>query len=176
MKTKKVVLMVLAAVLLFAQNAYAGETEIGDVYNVGKGDWLVGAATDVNRIWGGGVDGRTTFTLQAEVGYFIWDWFMPEMKLDLGVTEGFNSEIVTVGIRAYWNRRTQLLPYARINMGVGSIKFGDRVTRFALNPGIGLDYLLGKNVAIGIQANYQAFIAGSTTHRFDFPIGFSIYF
>ncbi|PIR17339.1 MAG: hypothetical protein COV46_04905 [Deltaproteobacteria bacterium CG11_big_fil_rev_8_21_14_0_20_49_13] len=167
----KKLITVVAVIAVFAcTNANATD------YSVGKGNWLVGAAADLSRIWGGGVAGRTTFNMNAEVGYFVWDWLMPEAKFEVDVTSGYNLEIFTAGARAYWNKKTSLLPYARLNVGVASSANGDRYTAFALNPGIGLDYMITKNVAIGIQANYTAFIRSSTTSMFDFPVGFSIYF
>jgi opacity protein-like surface antigen len=169
---KKLFTIAVAVAVVLACTALKAE---GDK-SVGKKDWLVGAAADFNRIWGGGIDARNTFTLSSEVGYFIWDFLMPEAKIDIGITEGYDSEIFTAGARGYWNKKTQLLPYARLNMGVGTFKIGSRYTKFVLNPGIGVDYLLTKNVAIGLQVNYQAFISGSFSHRFDIPIGFSIYF
>lgn len=167
---KKLVVVMVMLALFASVSARAGD------YSIGKSDWLVGGNIDINRIWGGGVDGRTTFAMAAEVGYFVWDWLMPELKFNLAVTEGFNSELFTAGARAYWNKKTAFLPFARLNLGVGSIKAGERYTAFALNPGIGMDYLLSRNVAIVVQANYTAFIRSSTMHSFDFPIGFSIYF
>jgi len=147
-----------------------------DDKSVGKGNWMVGGTMDVNRIWGGGISGRTTFGFGAETGYFVLDYLMPEVKLNVLVTEGYNAEVFTAGVRGYWNKKTPLLPYARLNVGVGSIKSGNRYTAFALNPGIGVDYLIFKNVAIGLQANYTAYIRSSTSHEFDFPISFSVYF
>ncbi len=172
MKKLIMAVAVLAVLAVFA-SAKANATD----YSVGKGNWLVGAGADLNRIWGGGTDSRTTFNFNSEVGYFVWDWLMPEAKFDVGVTSGYNQEIFTAGARAYWNKKTSLLPFARLNVGVASASAnGNRYTAFALNPGIGLDYLVTKNVAIGIQANYTAYIRSGTLHQFDFPIGFSIYF
>lgn len=168
---KRILVVVAVIGVLSSAVANAGNTN-----SVGKGNWLVGAGVDVNRIWGGGISSRTTFNMAAEVGYFVWDWLMPETKFNFSVTEGFDSELFTVGTRAYWNKKTPLLPFARLNLGVGSIKLGERATAFALNPGIGVDYLLTKNVAVGMQVNYTAFIRSSTMHSFDFPISFSIYF
>lgn len=169
---KKLLTVAVTVAIVFMCTALKAE----DDKSVGKGDWMVGAAADFNRIWGGGVNGQNTFTLISEVGYFVWDFLMPEAKIDVGITEGTDLEIFTVGARGYWNKKTPLLPYVRLNMGVGTFKIGDRYTKFVLNPGIGVDYLLTKNVAIGLQVNYQAFISGSFSHRFDIPIGFSIYF
>jgi len=168
---KKFVTIITVALVLLSSTAFAK-----DNYSVGKGDWLVGAYADVNRIWGGDVASQTIFTMASEVGYFVWDWLLPEAKLDFGVTEGANFELFTLGARAYWNKGNELLPFVRLNMGVGSAEIGDRYTRFVLNPGIGCDYLVAKNVAIGIQINYEAWIAGNLSNRFDIPIGFSIYF
>ena len=168
---KKIITTVLAAALLVSATAMAKND-----YSVGKGNWLVGAYADVNRVWGGGMDGRTTFNMATEVGYFVWDWLLPEAQFDFGVTEGADSELFTGGARAYWNKGKPFLPFVRLNLGVGSIKIGSRATRFVINPGIGAEYLVAKNVAIGIQFNYEAWVASNTSSRIDIPIGFSIYF
>ncbi len=169
---KKLLTVAVTLAIILSCTALKAE----DDKSVGKGDWLVNGAVDVNRIWGGGVGGRTTFGFAVETGYFVLDYLMPEVKFNVLVTEGYNSELFTAGVRGYWNKKTPLLPYARLNVGVGSVKSGSRYTAFALNPGLGVDYLIFKNVAIGLQANYTAYIRSSTSHQFDFPISFSIYF
>ena len=168
---KKLLVVAVAASLLLSTAVKAENTN-----SVGKGNWLVGAAMDVNHVWGGGMDGRTTFALQSEVGYFVYDFLMPEAKVNFMVSDGFDSELITGGARLYWNKGKPYLPFVRLNLGFGSVKEGTRANAFALNPGIGIDYLLTKNVAIGAQANYTAYIRSSTFNSFDFPISFSIYF
>lgn len=167
---KRLIVVTAVVASIFSSSSYATD------HSVGKGNWLVGGYADLNRTWGGGYEGRTTFAMVAEAGYFVLDWLVPEAKFDFDVTSGYNSEIFTAGARAYWNKKTSILPFVRLNAGVGSIYAGDRSTAFALNPGIGLDYLLTQNVAIGIQANYTAYIKSDVTSSFDLPIGFSIYF
>lgn len=169
---KKILTVAVAVAVIFACTALKAEDE----KSVGKGNWMVNGTADVQRIWGGGMSGRTTFGFAAETGYFVLDYLMPEIKFDVFVTEEYNTEVFTAGVRGYWNKKTPLLPYARLNVGVGSIKAGSRYTAFALNPGLGVDYMIFKNVAIGLQANCTIFIRSSILHQFDFPISFSIYF
>lgn len=168
---KKSVLLAVAVTLLTAGVAQASKGE----YSVGKGSWLVGAAADVTHFWGSGTN-QTNFALDTEIGYFVWDWLMPELRFDLDIGDDFDAELFTAGARAYYNKGNELLPYVRLNVGFGSVKAGTRANAFVINPGIGLDYLLTKNVAIGIQANFNAYVRDVSFYSFDFPIGFNIYF
>jgi opacity protein-like surface antigen len=166
---KKLAILVVLAGLLAASHAHSKD------YSVGKGNWLVGAGVDVNRVWGG-IPGRTTFSMTSEVGYFVYDFLMPQADFRFNVTEGYDAEIFALGARAYWNKGSRLLPFGKLTMGIGSMKSGDRYNAFALNPGIGVDYLVAPNVAVGLQIQYTAFIRSGTIHVFDVPIGLSFYF
>lgn len=169
---KRIVLLVVLVALCFSAKANAS----GD-YSVGNGNWMVGANADLSRMWGGAISGTTTFATDIEVGRFcFFDWLMPQLKFGAFVSSDFDAEELLAGTRLYWNKKTALLPFAQINLGFASVKAGDRYNAFAVNPGIGLDYLVAKNVAVGIQFNYTAFVRDGTINQIDIPVGLHIYF
>ncbi len=169
---KKILLSLVG--ILISLSAYAS-----DDLTIGKGTHEITGSSGMDISHS---PGTTVFILQGSYGYFLTNWFEPQIALGFAIASDFDAEVFSPVFNFYYNKGQKVLPFVGIGTGVisaaadlgaGSV----RETSFLLSLGTGVTIPITKNVGYTATVSYSRTFSNGGSNTFSFtPIGFTLFF
>jgi hypothetical protein len=166
-------LVLAAAAILAAPLAQASTTTpliSRENYTVGQGD--IETVFNGNPFLIRGDAHVNAFSLNLGANYFITDIFAPGVEL-MALKAGDTYFRFLPNLKGYIPNLGRVLPFGQFGFGYFHAPGADL---FDVRIGLGCDYLLANNVAVGLAFAYDLGVGDGTFHQISFPFGFNVYF